>query len=61
MDALLNWLVDLPRNVAGLGSWLTEDFQIGSMHFTPLVLFGAGFGAILSVVLVLKIKSLVFA
>lgn len=52
------WLVNLPKHLAGFVGWLSTPFQVGSLEITPLAVFGAGFGGFIAVVLVLKIKNL---
>lgn len=58
-NGVWEWLVNLPKYMAGFVSWLTTPFSIGSLELTPLALFGASFGVFLAVVLVLKIKNLI--
>lgn len=55
-----DWLVDLPQHMAKGLEWLNTEIVLGNLRVTPLAIFGASFGAVLAVIVVLKIKSLIF-
>lgn len=64
MNELFNWFANLPTYFAQAADWLTTpidfNYGFGSLTFTPLAAVGVSFGAVLAVVIVLKIKSLIF-
>lgn len=64
MTELFDWFTNLPQYFAKAADWVTTpidfNYGFGSLTFTPLAAVGVSFGVVLGVVIVLKIKSLIF-
>lgn len=60
MTELLDWLVNLPRHFAQFGEWLTTPIAIGDLSISPLAMLGSSAVAFVGVLVVLKIKNLIW-
>lgn len=59
MTEFWDWITHIPSHLAGFGSWLTTEIQIGSLTLTPLAMVGVGAVAFIGVILTMRIIHLV--